>query len=127
MNYLNFIHHLDTIVNVATRAYALGGELFSITAILWCLNMAATMIRNVYQAGHTVGTFYWQYLHKYVKQFSIHLIAFAKWIGIHLIALTVLTLQLFWEGCVYIYQNRRMIIGNINNIRNSIGYYFVYQ
>lgn len=116
MNYLTLVHHLHVITNMATKAYALGGELFSITAILWCLNMLATMIKNVYEAGYAAGTFYRQYLHQHMK-----------WLAIHLIAFIVLIIQLTVEMAKTIYHNRRTIIGNINKIRNTIGSYFVYQ
>ena len=116
MNYLTLIHHLQSVASVASKAYALGSEIISITAILWCLNMFASMIEKTYTAGYAVGKFYRQHCHQYVKL-----------IVVHAIALTVLLLQLFWEGCIWTYQNRKMIAKKINTTRNSIGSYFVYQ
>jgi hypothetical protein len=116
MNYLTLIHHLDTAVQLVSKLYALGGELFSITAMLWCLNIIASMIKKTYQAGYAIGSFYRQYLHQH-----------CKWVAIHLVALIVLIIQMFWEGCMYIYQNRQKYYKVVNDIRNDIGMLFAYR
>ena len=77
----------------------MGGEIFSITALLVALNIIATMIQRTYQAGHAVGTVYWRYLHKPLR-----------WLLIHLVALVIMLSQLAWEGAIYVYQHRQEIM-----------------
>jgi len=96
---IQLLSHLDSIITAALRIYAMGGEIFSITALLVALNFLATMIQRTYQAGHAVGTVYWRYLHKPLR-----------WLLIHLVALVIMLSQLAWEGAVYVYQHRQEIM-----------------
>lgn len=109
MNYLTIIHHLDTLIEVTTKAYALGGEIFSITAMLWCLNFLANLIGKTYRAGYVFGKFYRQHLHQPLK-----------WILIHLIALFILLVQLVYKAIVYVYQHRKQI-------QDQVGELFCYR
>lgn len=109
MNYLTIIHHLDTIVEVATKAYALGGEIFSITAMLWCLNFIANAIGKTYQAGYAFGKFYRQHLHQPLK-----------WILIHLVALLIFLAELAYKAILYVYQHRKQL-------QNQVGELFCYR
>lgn len=77
----------------------MGGEIFSITALLVALNFFATMIQRTYQAGHAIGTVYWRHLHKPLR-----------WLLIHLVALVIMLSQLAWEGAIYVYQHRQEIM-----------------
>ncbi len=95
-----------------TRAYVLGGEIFSITAILWCVNFMATATERVYQAGAVTGTFYKTHVHQYT---------------LALIALVILGGQLAYEGAVYLHDNRDDIIHNANTLRNRVGDVFAYH
>jgi hypothetical protein len=103
MSTFHILSHLDTIITTAMRIYALGGELFSITAILLCLNFLGNCIKNTYAAGYAVGKFYRRYLHKPLK-----------WLVIHAIALVILLIQLAWEGCQVIWSNRQEIYDACN-------------
>ncbi len=98
MTTFHILSHLDSFITAAVRLYAIGGELFSITAILFCVNFMANMIRHTYNAGYQVGKFYRRHLHKPLK-----------WLVIHAIALIILLTQLAWEGAVVIYNNREEI------------------
>jgi len=95
-----------------TRAYVLGGEIFSITAILWCVNFMATATERVYNAGAATGTFYKTHVHQ-------HTLA--------LIALVVLGGQLAYEGAVWVHDNRDDIIAHANTLRNRVGDAFAYH
>jgi len=96
---IQLLSHIDSIITAALRIYAMGGEIFSITALLVALNIIATMIQRTYQAGYAVGTFYWRYLHKPLR-----------WLLIHLVALVIMLSQLAWEGAIYVYQHRQEIM-----------------
>jgi hypothetical protein len=96
---IQLLSHIDSIITAALRIYAMGGEIFSITALLVALNIIATMIQRTYQAGHAVGTVYWRYLHKPLR-----------WLLIHLVALVIMLSQLAWEGAIYVYQRRQEIM-----------------
>ena len=121
MTAINFFHLapaievLESVTIWGTRLYALGSEIFTVTAILWCLNFMANLIQTVYQAGYTFGKFYRRYLHNNLKSFVIGVIAFVILLG-----------QLTFEGAQVIYNNRREILETVNNIRNTVGQQFVY-
>ena len=73
------------------------------------------MTKNVFEFGYAFGKFYRRYLHTHLKSFVIRVIALIIVLG-----------ELTFEGVQVIYNNRREILENVNNIRNAIGYKFVY-
>ena len=46
---LHALHVLENLISTATKLYAIGGEIFTATAILWLLNLLANLVRKVYQ------------------------------------------------------------------------------
>jgi len=62
MNTIHALHLAQSIITGAAKLYAIGGEIFTATAILWTLNMLASLIRRVYQAGHAVGYIFYRYI-----------------------------------------------------------------
>ena len=116
MTTLHLLSHVDGIFTAAMRLYAIGGELFNITAILFCLNFMANLIRHTYNAGYQVGKFYRQHLHKPLR-----------WLLIHAIALIILLSQLAWEGAVVIYTNRREILDGCANAWHQVERLFIYE
>ena len=59
---LHALHLLENLISTATKIYAIGGEIFTVTAILWALNLLASLVRKVYQAGHAVGYIYYRFI-----------------------------------------------------------------
>ena len=120
MTAINFFHiapaieMIETITLWGTRVYALGSEIFTITAILWCLNFLGNAIQKTFQFGYAFGKFYRRWMHSHLKSFVIRVIA-----------LVILLGQLTFEGAQVIYNNRREILEFVNNIRHSVGYQFV--
>ena len=121
MTAINFFHAapaIELIENVtlwSARVYAIGSEIFTVSAILWCLNFMANMTKNVFEFGYAFGKFYRRYLHSHLKSLTIRIIA-----------LVILLGQLTFEGAQVLYNNRQNILENVNNIRNRVGSYFVY-
>ena len=109
------IEALETITLWGARVYAIGSEIFTITAILWCLNFLGNAIQKTFQFGYAFGKFYRRWMHSHLKSFVIRVIA-----------LVILLGQLTFEGAQVIYNNRREILESVNNIRHSVGYQFVY-
>jgi len=116
MTTFHILSHLDSFITAAVRLYAIGGELFSITAILFCVNFMANMIRHTYNAGYQVGKFYRRHLHRPLK-----------WLVIHAIALIILLTQLAWEGAVVIYNNREEIRAAIYKAWKIFEKGFIYE
>ena len=121
MTAINFFHiapaieMIETITLWGTRVYALGSEIFTVSAILWCLNFIANMTQTIFGYGYAFGKFYRSHLHSQLKSFSIRVIALA-----------ILLCQLTFEGAQIVYNNRNEIMETTNNIRNRVGSYFVY-
>ena len=44
-----------------------------------------------------------------------------------IIAFSIVLTQYIIEGCKFIYNNREEILEKVNNIRNAVGYQFVYD
>ena len=109
------IEALETITLWGARVYALGSEIFTITAILWCLNFLGNAIQKTFQFGYAFGKFYRRWMHSHLKSFVIRVIA-----------LVILLGQLTFEGAQVIYNNRREILESVNNVRNSVGQQFAY-
>ncbi len=121
MTAINFFHFapaiemLESITIWSARVYAIGSEIFTVSAILWCLNFMANMTKNVFEFGYAFGKFYRRYLHTHLKSLTIRVIA-----------LVILLGQLTFEGAQVVYNNRRNIVATVNNIRNDVGNKFVY-
>ena len=109
------IEVLESVTLWSARVYAIGSEIFTITAILWCLNFLGTMIQTVFGFGYAFGKFYRRYVHSHLKSLTIRVIA-----------LVILLGQLTFEGAQVLYNNRREILENVNIFRDTVGSYFVY-
>jgi hypothetical protein len=109
------IEVLENVTLWGARVYAIGSEIFTVSAILWCLNFMANMTKNVFEFGYAFGKFYRRYLHTHLKSLIIRIIALAIVLG-----------EYTWTGAQVIYNNRREILETVNNIRNNVGSYFVY-
>jgi len=115
-NLTMLLHILEPVTTFAARAYVIGGEIFTVTTILFGLNMLAGLVERVYDAGIAVGTFYKTHLHEHTK-----------WLTLRLIALVILTSELTWLGCKVAWRNRHTVISSLDEIRNRIGEAFVYR
>ena len=109
------IEAIETITIWGTKAYALGSEIFTVSAILWCLNFMGNMIQKTFEFGYAFGEFYRKYAHSHLKGFALGVIALAILMG-----------QLTYEGAQVVYNNRNEILEKANNFRNKVGSYFVY-
>ena len=121
MTAINFFHFapaielLESVTLWSARVYAIGSEIFTVTAILWCLNFLGTMIQTTFGFGYAYGKFYRKHLHSLLKSLVVRIIA-----------LVILLGQLTFEGAQVLYNNRREILENINIFRDTVGSYFVY-
>ena len=115
-NLTMLLHILEPVTTLAARAYVIGGEIFTISTILFGLNMLASLCEKVYDAGIAVGTFYRTYCHQ-----------FTKWAAIRFAVLLVMTSELAWHGIKYTYRNKHRILYKLNNMRNQVGSWFVYK
>jgi len=110
------LHLMELLITYATRLYVLGGELLSITTILFCLNLFASLTRHSYRAGQAVGSFYWRWLHKH-----------CQWLAVRLVALLVLLASLSFQAIKHAWMHRREYLEAANNARNTIGKAFSYR
>ena len=121
MTAINFFHLapaievLESVTIWGARVYAIGSEIFTVTAILWCLNFLGNMIQKSFQFGYAFGKFYRRYVHSHLKSFVVRVIALAIVLG-----------QLTFEGAQFVITNRHDIVESANIFRNRVGSYFVY-
>ena len=109
------VEFIETATIYAAKAYAFASEIFTVSAILWCLNMVATGIQKTYQFGYAFGKFYREFMHEIVKE------SFA-----FIVNRAILVVELTIEGAQLVYNNREEIIEEANNVRHAIGRSFSY-
>lgn len=107
---------VETVVAYGTKVYAIGSEIFTVSAMLWVLNFLSNSIQKTYNAGLIVGKFYRRYLHSHVKSATLAIIAGVIFLSV-----------LIFRGCEKAYHNRREIVAKLNDIRNAIGRQFAYN
>jgi len=100
---------VETALTWGAKAYALGSEIFTISAILWCINFLANAIQKVYAAGYHFGRFYRAYLHQHLVKLS---------------ALIILLCILAFEGAVIAYKNRHKLMPAVDAFRTWLGSQF---
>jgi len=119
------LHTLHLISDLAAKAFAIGGELFSAATLAVLLNALASMINKTYAAGKICGAFYFAHLHEWaVKAIALYILG------------CVLTFQGLRIACHWIYRHRAEIyaplgvIGQqiIKSVRaRDLGVLFAYQ
>ncbi len=117
---INTISHasaaIDTAVAYGARAYAVASEVFTISAMLWCLNFMANMVEKTYVAGTKVGEFYFTYLHEGLMEILYKTI------------ITTVSVLAWLAGYAnYVYRHRDAYIAKMNDLRNYIGEAFTYR
>jgi hypothetical protein len=103
------IHTLHLISDLAAKAFAFGGELFSAATLAVLLNALASMINKTYAAGKICGAFYFAHLHAWV----------VKAIAFYILG-CVLTFQGLRIACRWIYQHRAEIYTPLGVISQQI-------
>lgn len=89
MSTLHALHFAQNLITGAAKLYAIGGEIFTVTAILWTLNLLASLVRRVYQTGRAIGYIFYRYIQPTFARIDWRQVATT--IGQGLIALTVAT------------------------------------
>ncbi len=115
-NLTMLLNILEPITTFAARAYVVSGEIFTISALLFGLNILANMVEKTYDFGIAVGHFYREYCH-----------SFTKWATLRLVALVILASDLAWQGTKFAYRNKHTVIPVLDAARNRIGGWFVYK
>jgi len=107
--------HIEPILTAAARLYAVGGEIFTIGAIMWTINFAANLTEKLYVAGVTTGRFYKRHLHKRML-----------WTVKHAACTAIVVSDYAWTGAKHVYSNREELLTKLNTTRNRVGSWFVY-
>ncbi len=106
------LHTLHLITDLAAKAFAFGGELFSAATLAVLLNAFASLINKTYAAGKICGRFYFAHLHRWV---------------VRAIAFYILGCVLTFQGLRWIYEHRAEILATINSYRHKLGDLFAYR
>ena len=107
---------LDTAVAYGAKAYAVASEVFTISAIMWCLNFMANMIEKTYTAGNVVGNFYFTHIHDGLMS-TLYTLLIAT---VSVIAWTAGYLT-------YVYRHKHVYAAKLNELRDTISAAFTYQ
>jgi hypothetical protein len=101
MTTLHMIHAIESLMTAAARLYAVGSEIFSAAAILWCLNFIANAVERTYRAGQAVGRFYYQHLRPLFASIDWVLVRHVVWHGLIAVAVGVYTTERFIATSVH--------------------------
>ncbi len=71
MSLVNYLQFLEPVQENFTRAYSVAMQVVAVILVLWLLNFIITMIQRVYSAGKVLGSFYRNYLHKFIRSIVI--------------------------------------------------------
>jgi hypothetical protein len=93
--------HLLQILETGSKIWALGSELFSITAILWALSALSSLIERVYRAGQGVGRFYYGWVHPLIEQIDWVMVGQIVWRGIIAVAVGAFVTERFIAASVH--------------------------
>ena len=117
---INTIAHastaIDTVVAYGAKAYTVASEVFTISAIMWCLNFMANMIEKTYTAGTVVGDFYFTHIH--------------EWLMSTLYTLLITTVSVIaWTAgyLTYVYKHKHVYAAKLNELRDTVSAAFTYQ
>lgn len=89
MNTIHALHLAQSLITGAAKLYAIGGEIFTVTALLWALNLLGNITRKVYQVGRAVGYAYFHHIKPTLARIDWHHVATTIKNGI--VAITVIT------------------------------------
>ena len=107
---------LDTAVAYGAKAYAIASEVFTISAMLWCLNFMANMVEKTYVAGTKVGEFYFTYLHEGLMEILYKTI------------ITTVSVVAWLAGyATYVYKHRAAYFAKVEELRELISEAFTYR
>ena len=107
---------IDTAVAYGAKAYAVASEVFTISAMLWCLNLMANMVEKTYVAGTKVGEFYYTYLHETLMS-----------VGYKTIITTVSVVAWLAGYATYVYKNRDAYYAKLDELREYLSEPFTYR
>ena len=91
MTTLHSLHVLENLISTAAKIYAIGGEIFTVTAILWALNLLANLVQKVYKTGQAVGYIYYRFIKPVLAMINWREVAVT--VGQGLLATVLLTYQ----------------------------------
>ena len=107
---------IDSVVAYGARAYMMASEVFTISAILWCLNFMANLIEKTYKFGKMVGAFYYEFMHEALMK-----VAYKSLI-------TTIVIVAWLAGfATYVWKNREVYISKLNDIRDIVSEAFTYR
>ncbi len=123
MNLFTLLHILEPITTAAARLYVVAGEVFTIAVILHGLKLLAGLIEGTYKAaihtytaGKLVGEYYRAYIHDYLKEAVLAVIA-----------VTVILMQFAALGAQVVWRDRMDYLRTVNQWRDNIGSAFSYH
>jgi hypothetical protein len=101
MTTLHLIHALESLIATGVRLYALGSELISVAAILWCLNFIANAVERTYRAGQAIGHFYYSRLRPLFASIDWALVRHVVWHGLIAVAVGAYVTERFIAASVH--------------------------
>ena len=107
---------IDSVVAYGARAYMMASEVFTISAILWCLNFMANLIEKTYKFGKMVGAFYYEFMHEALMKMAYKSL------------ITTIVIVAWLAGfATYVWKNREVYISKLNDVRDIVSEAFTYR
>ena len=107
---------IDSVVAYGARAYMMASEVFTISAILWCLNFMANLIEKTYKFGKMIGAFYYEFMHEALMKMAYKSL------------ITTIVIVAWLAGfATYVWKNREVYVSKLNDIRDTVSEAFTYR
>ncbi len=69
MNLTNIIKLIEPLQDQLSGFYSVATLILSLLIILWSINFIASLISRTFLLGKTLGSFYRNYIHRYIRPF----------------------------------------------------------
>ncbi len=75
MNLINYAQLIEPMQDQFARIYSTMSGIIGVLLVLWILNFIAGLIHRTYMIGRAFGSFYRNYLHKYIKAITLQVLS----------------------------------------------------
>ena len=68
MNISEYLQFLEPIKDQLDKVYSIASLVLTVLVCLWLFNFIAGLIQRTYSVGKAIGSFYRNYIHKYLRK-----------------------------------------------------------
>ena len=78
MNIVNYLQFLEPMQEQVLKIYSMASGIITVILVIWVINFLVGLIRKTYSTGIVIGTFYRNYIHRYLKSLLLKIVSLFK-------------------------------------------------